>query len=110
MSRRGWCLGDKAFRKELLAQVEEQAREFHYGEEMRESAEEKAERIVGMELKKLKWTEKDLEKRKKGDEKKVRIAGRLRRETVVTMAWIAQRLRMGARGHLTHLLYWNKRK
>ena len=47
MSRRGWCLGDKAFRKELLAQVEEQAGEFHYGEEVRESAEEKAERIIG---------------------------------------------------------------
>jgi putative transposase len=30
--RRGWCLGDKEFRKELLAQMKEQVREHHYGE------------------------------------------------------------------------------
>ena len=82
----------------------------HYGEERRESAEAKAERIVGEELKRLRWTEQTLEQRPKGDTKKVAVAERVRQETTMTAAWIAQRLRMGTKTHLTHLLYWNKRK
>src|SRR5580704_14396855 len=31
--RRGWCFGDKTFRQELLAQMKEQLREHHFGEE-----------------------------------------------------------------------------
>jgi hypothetical protein len=31
-------------------------------------------------------------------------------ETTVTLKWIAERLRMGTRGHLTHLLYWRGRR
>jgi hypothetical protein len=79
---RGWCLGEKAFRKELPARM----------------AEEKAERIVAGELRKLKWKETDLETHRKGDLGKVRIARRLRQETTVTLKWIAQRLRMGKLG------------
>src|ERR1035437_6770490 len=47
--RRGWCLGDEAFRKELLGQMKEQAGASHYGEELQELAEEKAQRIVAEE-------------------------------------------------------------
>src|SRR5206468_11546185 len=42
--RRGWCLGDDAFRKELLGQMSQQMGPEHYGEERRESDLEKAER------------------------------------------------------------------
>jgi len=56
------------------------------------------------------WTEEDLRVRRKGDVFKVRLAQRLRVETTVTLKWIAERLRMGTRGHLTHLLYWRGRK
>src|SRR6266487_7119464 len=41
---------------------------------------------------------------------KVRLAQRLRVETTATLKWIAERLRIGTRGHLTHLLYWRGRK
>jgi hypothetical protein len=34
---------------------------------------------------------------------------RLLRETTMTLAWIAERLRMGTKAHLSHLLYWQKR-
>jgi hypothetical protein len=51
------------------------------------------------------WTDKDLAVRRKGDPKKVRLAGKLRAETTVPLAWIAQRLAMGSRGYLTWLLY-----
>ena len=40
----------------------------------------------------------------------MRLAQRLRVETTVTLKWIAERLRMGTRGHLTHLQYWLGRK
>lgn len=40
--RRGWCLGEAQFRKELLEQVHEAAGANHYGEEIGQSAEQKA--------------------------------------------------------------------
>ena len=72
--RRGWYLGDKTFRKELLAQMRERRRPNHYGEERFESDEEKAGRIVAEELKRRGWAETELQKRAKGDKHKVGIA------------------------------------
>ncbi len=107
---RGWCLGSEAFRKELLAQMSERRGAEHYGAEIRESAEEKAQRVVQEELKKLGWQEADLIRRRKGDPAKVGIALRLRQETTMTLSWIAQRLQMGTKTHLSHLLYWQGRE
>ena len=53
----------------------------------------------------LGWGAQDLGGRPKGDARKVRIAGRLRRETTMTLRWIAERLFMGAPGHVSCLLY-----
>jgi hypothetical protein len=47
---------------------------------------------------------------KKVRKKKVKIALRLRRETMMTLAWIAGRLQMGTKAHLAHLLNWHGRK
>jgi hypothetical protein len=41
------------------------------------------------------WTDADLKRRRKGDEKKVQMARRLRQETTMTWPWIAERLAMG---------------
>jgi putative transposase len=103
--RRGWCLGDEAFRKELLGQMAERAGASHYGEEVQESAEEKAQGIVARELKRLGWNEADLEQHRKGDRRKVKIARRLRQETTMTLKWIAARLKMGTWTHVTNRLY-----
>ena len=99
------CLGDEAFRKELLAQMAERAGPFHYGEELMESAEEKAQWIVPQEMGRLGWKEEDLEQHRKGNQRKVKIARRLRRETTMTMKWIADRLKMGTWTHVTNRLY-----
>jgi len=99
-------LGGETFRKELLAQISEKRGAEHYGQEVRESAEEKADRIVKEELEKLGWQEADLIRRRKGDREKLGIALRLRQETTMTLAWTAQRLKMGTKTHLSHLLYW----
>jgi hypothetical protein len=106
---RGWCLGSEAFRKELLAQMSEQRGAEHYGAEIRESAQEKSERIVREELRKRGWREEELSDRRKGDPEKLLIALRLRQETTMTLSWIAQRLLMGTKTHLSHLLYWHGR-
>ena len=103
--RRGWCLGDETFRKELLAQMTEKMGEHHYGPERHESATETAERIVQTALAKAGWTEADLQRRRKGDRWKVRVAARLRAETTMTLKWIAERLHMGSWKHLNGRLY-----
>ena len=102
--RRGWCFGEEAFRKELLAQMSERMGEHHGGEEKHETAVEKAERIATEELKRRRWLEAELKARRKGDTEKVKIARRLRTETTVTLKWIAQRLVMGSPTHVANLL------
>ena len=107
--RRGWCFGEETFRKELLAQMTERIGAEHYGEERLETDVEKAEHIIVEELKRRRWQEADLAKRAKGDLGKVRIAGRLREETLVTVKWIAERLKMGTAGYVNNRLYrWRK--
>ena len=102
--RRGWFFGADALKQELLAHASERVGAQHYGAERQESGEAKAERLVHEELQKRGWTEAELMKRRKSDTEKVRIAGRLRRETTMTLAWIAKRLRMGAWTHVSNLL------
>jgi REP element-mobilizing transposase RayT len=102
--RRGWFLGNDALKQELLAQMSERSGKSHYGEELRESAEAKAERILAEELERLGLSEDELNRRRKGDQQKTRIARRLRRETIVTLEWIADRLRMGSASTVVHCL------
>ncbi|HLX68457.1 MAG TPA: transposase, partial [Verrucomicrobiae bacterium] len=57
------------------------------------------------EMKRLGWSEADLELTRKGDRRKVKIARRLRQETTMTLKWIAERLKMGTWTHVTNRLY-----
>jgi REP element-mobilizing transposase RayT len=102
--RRGWCLGDEAFRQELLGQMRERLGENHYAAERQESGEAQAHGLLAAELKRLGWTPTDLERRRKGDPGKVAIAWRLRTETTMTLKWIAAELHMGAWTHVSNLL------
>jgi putative transposase len=95
--RRGWCLGSEAFRKEMLERMEGQLGESHAGELRRESAVVRAERIVAEELGRLGWNEAQLRERRKSDPAKLALAARLRRETTLTVGWIASRLHLGTR-------------
>jgi hypothetical protein len=52
---RGWCLGSEEFRQELLAQVSQMATPKDGGEEVRQSALAKAQRITQEELEALGW-------------------------------------------------------
>jgi len=103
--RRGWCLGSAAFRQELLAQMADKRGADHYGEEWAESAAERAEQIIAAGLKKARWTEADLQRQRKGHAVKVRLAQQLRKQTLLTVGQIAERLHMGTRGYAVHLLW-----
>ena len=107
--RRGWCLGDKAFRKELLAQMKERPGPGNYGEERFESDEARALDLLEVELKRRRWTQQDLQSRRKGDKDKVMIAARLRRETTMSLKWLAARLEMGSWTNVANLLAARRR-
>jgi hypothetical protein len=107
--RREWCFADESFRQELLAEMDGKIGASHFGAELQEAAEAKANRILREELEVAKWTEDQLESLRKGDPGKLRIARRLRAETTMTLQWIARRLHMGTKTHLSHLLYWGRR-
>lgn len=103
--RRGWCLGDDQFRDELLAAMKGRNSDYIAGDEIKESEEHKAQRIIKEELLRLNWTARDLKTTLKGDKRKVRIAKRLRTETTMTLKWIAERLNMGTWTHVANRLY-----
>jgi len=101
---RGWCLGDEEFRQELLEQMEPKLGRHHGGPERQETAESRAERLLAEELERRGWSAEQLAGRRKGDREKVRIARRLRRETTMTLDWIAEQLNMGAAGYAAQCL------
>ena len=107
--RRGWCFGGETFREELLGQMQERMGPEHYGSARQETAAAKAERLVGEEMKRRKWSVAELDRRAKGDPGKVALAVRLRAETDMTVKWIAARLRMGTSGYVNHLLYQHRK-
>ena len=107
--RRGWYLGTKEFKKEMLARMEGRLGASHAGQLRREAAEANAQRLIDRELKRRGWTEGELKDRAKTDPVKVALAARIRRETSVPIRWLATRLHMGTRQTLNAALYlWRK--
>jgi len=103
--QRGWVLGSEEFRAKLLEQIEGKLGEHHSGRLRQECAEARGERIIAEELKRLKWKEPDLKATPKTHPEKLALAGRLRRETTLTIRRIAQRLHMGSWKSLNNKLY-----
>ena len=106
--RRGWCLGNRDFRKELLDEMAEKTTVHHYGKEKRLRLEAQTEKIVRTALDRLGWSEEDLERRRKGDPDKATIARQLKAETTMTAAWIARQLRMGSESNVRRLVAMNE--
>jgi REP element-mobilizing transposase RayT len=102
--RRDWMLGSEAFRQELRAAMVERLGPSHYGAQRQEAGLQKAERMVKEEMRRLGWVEDQLRARPKGHRSKVMIARRLRRETTMSLKWIAARLQMGTWTYLSNLL------
>jgi len=64
----------------------------------------RARRPAGRLAERLGWSEADLSARRKGEPRKVELAWELGCKTTMPLAWIAERLTMGTRGHLAWLL------
>ena len=71
---------------------------------------EREELIIAEELKREGWSEAELGERRKSDPFKMALAARLRRETTLTVGWIAARLKMGTRKSATTRLQQFKLK
>jgi hypothetical protein len=56
---------------------------------------------LGEELQRLDWEPAGLGRRRKDAPEKLPIALRLRRETTMTLSWVAERLRMGTKTPLS---------
>ena len=107
--RRGWCLGGEEFRQAMLELMDGKLGENHSGQLQRETAEQRASRIIAEELTGRDWTEADLARRLRTDPGKLAIAARLRSETTLPVKWIAARVQIGttkrAKSSLHHLAH-----
>ena len=52
----------------------------------------------------LGWKAKDLREANKGDARKVWMAARIRKETTMSLKWLAEHLAMGSWTHVSNLL------
>jgi hypothetical protein len=76
------------------------------GPEWLETAEKEAQRILAEEQQQRGWEA--VKRRRKSDADKIQMARRLRTETTLTLAWIAETLSMGAAGSLANCLRRNQ--
>ena len=83
--------------------------ESHSGELHRETAEQRANRILAEELCRRGWTESDLAARLRSDPGKLAIAVRLRNETTLPVKWIAARVQIGTAKGAKPVLHRSRR-
>jgi hypothetical protein len=95
---------------EFGTQVSERATPQDGGEQVRQSARAKAQRIAQEALDAPGRAGPDLQGRRKSDPQKVRLAARLRRETTMTLEWIADRRCRGTATHVASLLHRQSQK
>jgi REP element-mobilizing transposase RayT len=102
--RRGWLLGAEDFLARLLDRLEPRLAPQHRATERSETEEQKGQRLIEEGLSNLGWSRQELKLRRKSDADKVALACRLRRETAVSLKWIAEQLEMGTWTHVSNLL------
>ena len=111
--RRGWCLGGKEYRKQLIEMLDElildASAEAYAGEAVREHGEREADVLIGQGFKKLGLKESELESLRKSDPRKSVLAWYVSSKTSVSQRWIGERLRMGSRGTVSNAI-WKVRR
>jgi len=95
--RRGWKFGAEDFLERLMERGAAGGAnpEIHEGAAVAETMEEKARRLIGEFLEKRGTGLEELRARSKSDALKIELAGELRKNTAMPMAWIANELRAG---------------
>jgi len=106
---RGWFCGSAADKKDLLKDLVLQNQDVVWGgRDYNDLKEARWNQIVGQELSRLKKKEIDLSNSRKGAKWKVEIAIRLRKETIASNPWIANRLHMGHPNYVSNLIINSK--
>jgi hypothetical protein len=105
--RRGWCLGGAKFRERLLNMLDQVSDRL---ENRRRAATQmrqdhgpaEAERVASRALAALGVSEEELAGTRKNDERKRLVGALVRKTTMASNAWIAERLRMGNPNRVSH--------
>ena len=106
--RRGWYYGPETFRVWLLEQADElpgkrsRARKNYHGDEIKAHGKAAARALLAAGLAEAGITAAELPGLPKSDRRKVLIASRIRKQTAMPLAWIAQQLYMGSPSHVTN--------
>jgi len=87
-------LGREQFKEQMLELMAGKLGESHSGELHRETAEQRANRIIAEELARRGWQESEWATRRRSDPGKLAIAARLRSETTLPIKWIAARVQI----------------
>ena len=96
--RRGWILGERPFRERMLELIDgAHASDNLRGDQRREHGLLAAENLLGKALKILEVDEKTLKAMKSTQIEKQAVAWLIKKHTVVTGVWLAERLEMGHR-------------
>jgi hypothetical protein len=103
-------LGSQAFRQELLAAADGSPPATHYGAERREVQAGQTFGLLRAEMQRLGWDRAALRRASKGDERKVRLAVRIRQETTLSLKWIAEHPAMGSWIHVSNLLVAERKR
>jgi len=95
--RRGWRFGAEDFLERLVetGAAENANREIHQGDAVGKTMQETARRMIAEFLEKQKVGLEELRTRRKGDPLKISLAAELRKQTPMSMGWIAQELNAG---------------
>ncbi len=116
--RRGWYWGSQAFSERMLKLAEKvikkpRSRGYRSARERKAHNESEAERILQECLKKVDFEKRELEKMKSSDPRKLLLAAVLRKRTIVTNRWLAERLEMKSAANVSQRLRtmdWKKLK
>ncbi len=104
LPQRGWFYGAEDFLTRVLDRLEKEAKPRQRGLIEKTTDLEIAERIVQAGLSEFKLEEKELLAMRKGDERKVLLARRVRAGSGADLKWTAQRLAMGSWSNVSNLL------
>ncbi len=109
--RRGWYLGSDDFRTELLQRFSKQvegrkikAADGYNGPEWKDHGETRAAQLLAAGLEHFGLSLEELQRCRKGDPRKILLAGLIQAETTVRLDWITEQLRMGTRSACCRLI------
>ena len=106
---RGWVVGSKGFRKEILGKAEEGELADRGPIDLQSFNEDEWERLLDWGLKRLRKNEKQIRVDKKSEAWKIALAAHLKERTSVTNRWLSQRLNIGDPSNISkHMRLYSK--